>query len=438
MANNIDVKRYDRQIRLWGLESQVKMSQARILLLGANGLANEIAKNLVLAGVGHVCIQDEGVVDDAFLATGGVFSISPENNKGSHTADALVTQLKEMNPTVELTSMREAVADLTAERLRAFHFIIGTRGADAVQDVAAVTSLLESLGGGENADPPSAPADCEPPAKRPRAATGASTAGGAVARSNGAHLVLPMRRAASTASQAVLPRFLAAGTLGIDGFCFFDLGAPTALIPPKKKGGKDDAPGGGGGKDAAAPHTSEQALYPTIASAAAVEWAALTVRVPPLYYGLQLLTASRTADASASAAAAGAAAKGATEAAAAALPANATAATKELLATMLRQRAAHLEAASSNAQATKLLTDEYLAKLATASAIELAPVCAIVGGLIASEVLKVISGKERPINNALFFDGTTSDGVVLRLGPAFDCPWGVDKGAFKEFRPNSV
>ena len=74
----IDMKRYDRQIRLWGLDSQIKMSEARILILGVNGLANEIAKNLVLAGVGHVCIQDAGVVDEASLATGGLFSVSSE------------------------------------------------------------------------------------------------------------------------------------------------------------------------------------------------------------------------------------------------------------------------------------------------------------------------------------------------------------------------
>ena len=62
---SIDIKRYDRQIRLWGLETQTGLHGARILLLRATGLCNEIAKNLVLAGVGHVSIHDAGVVDDA-------------------------------------------------------------------------------------------------------------------------------------------------------------------------------------------------------------------------------------------------------------------------------------------------------------------------------------------------------------------------------------
>lgn len=43
---------------------------------------------------------------------------------------------------------------------------------------------------------------------------------------------------------------------------------------------------------------------------------------------------------------------------------------------------------------------------------ELAPVCAIVGGVVASEVIKVISGKGAPINNAFFFDALqTSEGA---------------------------
>ena len=47
---------------------------------------------------------------------------------------------------------------------------------------------------------------------------------------------------------------------------------------------------------------------------------------------------------------------------------------------------------------------------------ELAPVCAIVGGVVASEVIKVISGKGAPINNAFFFDALqTSEGAPPSL-----------------------
>ena len=51
--------------------------------------------------------------------------------------------------------------------------------------------------------------------------------------------------------------------------------------------------------------------------------------------------------------------------------------------------------------------------------------------MVAAEVTKLIGGKDKPINNALFFDGTTGDGLVARLGPSYDMPWGREDGAFK-------
>ena len=104
---------------------------------------------------------------------------------------------------------------------------------------------------------------------------------------------------------------------------------------------------------------------------------------------------------------------------------------------VLRQRARKLEHVGTNAEAGKLVTDAFLAGLATSAGIELAPVSAILGGMVGSEVIKIISGKERPINNLFVFNGKTSDGVVQRLGPSFDCPWGLDKGDFKEVRANT-
>ncbi|KAK4469489.1 hypothetical protein MN116_007036 [Schistosoma mekongi] len=50
---------YDRQIRLWGIESQNRLKQSKILLLGMNALAAEIAKNIVLAGISSLTIIDD-------------------------------------------------------------------------------------------------------------------------------------------------------------------------------------------------------------------------------------------------------------------------------------------------------------------------------------------------------------------------------------------
>ena len=74
---------------------------------------------------------------------------------------------------------------------------------------------------------------------------------------------------------------------------------------------------------------------------------------------------------------------------------------------------------------------EYLSAVARHEAAEVPAVSAIMGGMVASEVIKIISAKETPINNVFLFDSTTEfegAGVTVRFGPSFDCPWGVDTG----------
>ena len=420
---SIDMKRYDRQIRLWGLDAQKNIAKARVLILGANGLANEIAKNLVLSGVGHVHIQDPGIVDAEALATGGVFSVS-EAQKGAGRAEALAEQLKPMNPSVDLVASKTETADLEVSVLQTYHLIIGTRGADAIREITLCTSHLELGGaGGENADPqataasaPAAEEDPVPtPAKRQRIE---------VTRSNGTHQVRPMR-SPEGANGMLLPKFLAAGTFGLSGFCFLDLGTVTAIITPPKKP-EDDKPKADAdvaGPSPAAPKPyKEQARYPTVDAAASVEWAALTPRVPRLYYALQLLLAEASEPATGS---------GDDAAAAALLPKTAATATVKRLTALLHHRSRFLAPAKFAAAASSLITDEYLAHVAQSVGAELSPVAAIVGGMVAAEAIKVISGKDRPINNVFFFDGESGDGITQRLGPSFDCPGGLDKGDFK-------
>jgi ubiquitin-like 1-activating enzyme E1 A len=58
---------YDRQIRLWGVNAQENIRKADVLLIRVKGLANEIAKNLVLAGIKSLTIIDHEVVTESDL-----------------------------------------------------------------------------------------------------------------------------------------------------------------------------------------------------------------------------------------------------------------------------------------------------------------------------------------------------------------------------------
>ena len=240
------------------------------------------------------------------------------------------------------------------------------------------------------------PTSDEPPVKRARsngkqpevAPTRAKAA------SNGCDVVLPMRPAAKG-----LPNMIAAGTLGMHGFCVHDLRTRTYLpLEPKKKK-DDDAPATSA---AAAPPKRMHVVYPSVKQAMGVDWAALGTRAPPFYAALQLLCDMQTA------------------------PDAAGADLDGQLQWLGQQRLAKLQAAK---RPDSWLSASFVAGVARHAEAEMAPVCAVVGGVVASEVIKIISGKGAPINNAFFFDALdSSEGHVQRLGPSFDCPWGVDEG----------
>ena len=46
--------------------------------------------------------------------------------------------------------------------------------------------------------------------------------------------------------------------------------------------------------------------------------------------------------------------------------------------------------------------------------VELSPICAIMGGMVAAEVIKIISGRDAPINNLLLLDAATPSGKHAR------------------------
>eukprot|EP00743_Colponemidia_sp_Colp-15_P005056 GILK01005444.1.p1 GENE.GILK01005444.1~~GILK01005444.1.p1 ORF type:complete len:320 (-),score=53.72 GILK01005444.1:236-1195(-) len=73
-------------------------------------------------------------------------------------------------------------------------------------------------------------------------------------------------------------------------------------------------------------------------------------------------------------------------------------------------------ASVSNVPAT--VTDDLLRMLGRVSIAELSPVCAVLGGEMAQEVIKVISGKDAPIQNWFFYDGLEGSGVIECIPPA--------------------
>jgi hypothetical protein len=90
---------YDRQIRLWGREAQVRLKHARVMVLGGaqRGLAAEVVKNLTLAGVGHLTI-----VDNAAAPENDQPSIFRSLNGEKWAAQVVAEGAKRLNPMVSI------------------------------------------------------------------------------------------------------------------------------------------------------------------------------------------------------------------------------------------------------------------------------------------------------------------------------------------------
>src|SRR5450432_4196431 len=61
------------RFRLIGWWDQAKLASARVLVVGAGALGNEIVKNLALLGVGHVLVADLDKVENSNLSRSVLF-----------------------------------------------------------------------------------------------------------------------------------------------------------------------------------------------------------------------------------------------------------------------------------------------------------------------------------------------------------------------------
>lgn len=93
--------RYHRQelISWW---DQERLSQARILVVGAGALGNELLKNLALLGIGSVLVADMDLVENSNLSRCVLFR---ERDEGQLKADVAAAAMRELNPEVTVASV---------------------------------------------------------------------------------------------------------------------------------------------------------------------------------------------------------------------------------------------------------------------------------------------------------------------------------------------
>ena len=57
------VKRYERQIRIFGEKGQGKLKKAKVFIAGAGGLGSSISIYLTVAGIGKIRMVDHDIVE---------------------------------------------------------------------------------------------------------------------------------------------------------------------------------------------------------------------------------------------------------------------------------------------------------------------------------------------------------------------------------------
>ena len=107
-----EIALYDRQIRLWGMQAQERLRNANILLVNIKALGNEIAKNLVLAGIGSLTLVDNNIVTEDDL--GAQFFISP-TDIGKPRAEAAAPEIRKLNPRVTVHVSPQTLDTLSSD-----------------------------------------------------------------------------------------------------------------------------------------------------------------------------------------------------------------------------------------------------------------------------------------------------------------------------------
>ncbi|CAN6168989.1 unnamed protein product [Urochloa humidicola] len=115
---------YDRQIRVWGVDAQKRLSKAHVLVCGMNGITTEFCKNIVLAGVGSLSLMDDHMVTEDNLNAN--FLIPPDESiyGGRSRARVCCESLKDFNPMVRVSVEKGDPSLIDGEFLDKFDIVV--------------------------------------------------------------------------------------------------------------------------------------------------------------------------------------------------------------------------------------------------------------------------------------------------------------------------
>jgi adenylyltransferase/sulfurtransferase len=114
--NEGEVEQYSRHLSLqdFGLESQIKLKNSSVLVIGAGGLGCPVLQYLVAAGVGKIGIVDNDVIESSNLQRQILFD---HDDIGSPKAKVAAAKLTRLNPFIKINPIIERLKKENAEFL---------------------------------------------------------------------------------------------------------------------------------------------------------------------------------------------------------------------------------------------------------------------------------------------------------------------------------
>lgn len=134
-----ELQRYSRQVMLEeiGFEGMEKIRGAKVCVVGAGGVGNPVATQLVAMGVGKIRIVDRDVIEVTNLHRQHLYT---DDDIGRVKVEAAAERLRKLNPTVEVEPVPTSVTKFTAESIvKGFDVII-----DALDSIDARYALNDA------------------------------------------------------------------------------------------------------------------------------------------------------------------------------------------------------------------------------------------------------------------------------------------------------
>ncbi|KAK6877790.1 DNA damage tolerance protein RHC31 [Candida tropicalis] len=120
-----EIALYDRQIRLWGITTQLRLRTTKILIINFKGIGTEIVKNLVLGGINTIEILDDSIIKPEDF-TCQFFLPNNDEIIGELKLPHVVDNIRELNNRVNLNINTQTLYDMKDDYFKKFDLIIGT------------------------------------------------------------------------------------------------------------------------------------------------------------------------------------------------------------------------------------------------------------------------------------------------------------------------